>query len=291
MIAKIGPISVRPATEKDLQRLANLVHFETHIHRHLDWRAPLDWVGYEPYLVIERGEDLLAALACPPDPPSVAWIRLFAVSSEFSIPAAWGELWEAARQRLFVSDLPLVVAAIPLHVWFRNLLEKSSFVRSNTVIVMSWKRAGMPPASAAPERVIRSMETADLEAVESLDRAAFGLVWRNSRESLEVAFRQAAIATVAESNGKITGYSISTATPIGGHLARLAVRPEHQGHGTGYALLYDLLEQFQRRGAQSITVNTQQDNLSSLALYRKAGFKRNSEEYPVYQFMPERWLR
>ena len=291
MIAKIDQLTVRPVTEQDLQRLANLVHFETHIHRHLDWRAPLDWVGHEPYLVIEHGEELLAALACPPDPPGIAWIRLFAVSSEFSIATAWDELWEAVREHLFNQEQPVEVAAIPLHVWFRKLLEKSSFVRTNLVIVLSWKRASMPPASDVSERVIRPMELADIEAVESVDKTAFGLVWQNSLQSLEIAFRQAAVATVAEFKGAIIGYSISTATPIGGHLARLAVKPEYQGKGTGYALLHDLLMQFQRRGAQNVTVNTQEDNLSSLALYRKAGFHRTSEEYPVYQFVADKALR
>ncbi len=291
MIAKIDQLTIRSATERDLQQLANLVHFETHIHRHLDWRAPLDWVGYEPYLIIERGEEIPAALACPPDPPGVAWIRLFAVSAEFSITTAWDELWGAACERLFSQEQPVAVAAIPLHVWFRKLLEKSTFVRTNLVVVLSWKPALLPPVSDDSARVIRPMELADIEAVESVDRSAFGLIWQNSRQSLEIAFRQAAVATVAEYNGVITGYSISTATPIGGHLARLAVKPADQGKGTGYALLQDLLEKFQRRGAQSVTVNTQQDNLSSLALYRKAGFRRTSEEYPIYQFSAEQVTR
>jgi ribosomal protein S18 acetylase RimI-like enzyme len=124
----------------------------------------------------------------------------------------------------------------------------------------------------------------ELSVVEEIDMLAFDPVWRHSRDSLGLAFRQAAIATVAEHSGEIVGYQISTSTPIGGHLARLAVMPDWQGHGIGYALLNDMLSQFERRGAQSITVNTQQDNLASLALYEKAGFRRTGEEYPVYEF-------
>jgi len=88
---------------------------------------------------------------------------------------------------------------------------------------------------------------------------------------------------VAEDDGQLLGYQISTATTMGGHLARLAVHPAAQGGGIGYALVHDMLSQFTRRGARQVTVNTQQDNLVSLALYQKAGFKRTGEEYPVYQ--------
>jgi ribosomal protein S18 acetylase RimI-like enzyme len=100
---------------------------------------------------------------------------------------------------------------------------------------------------------------------------------------LEIAFHQAAVATVAEYEGRLVGYQISTGTPIGGHLARLAVLPNVQGKGIGYALLYNLLSQFAQRGSRTITVNTQRDNLASLSLYHKAGFQLTGEEYPIYQ--------
>jgi ribosomal protein S18 acetylase RimI-like enzyme len=70
---------------------------------------------------------------------------------------------------------------------------------------------------------------------------------------------------------------------MGGHLARLAVLPDFQCRGIGYCLLYDLLSQFYRRGARSVTVNTQNDNLASIAVYEKIGFRATGETYPIYQ--------
>jgi ribosomal protein S18 acetylase RimI-like enzyme len=139
--------------------------------------------------------------------------------------------------------------------------------------------------------MIRAMSIADLIGVEKVDLESFDPIWQNSRENLEIAFRQAAVASVVEEAGEIIGYQISTATPMGGHLARLAVTPMSQGKGVGYALLLDTLEQFEQRGAQSVTVNTQQDNLISLSLYKKAGFERTGEEYPVYQYRVEGSVR
>jgi ribosomal protein S18 acetylase RimI-like enzyme len=286
MFSNVLQLTVRPVKEDDLQRLASLIHYEAHVHRHLDWRAPLDWVGYHPYLVAEHNGGIVAALACPPDPPGVAWIRLFAASTDISLRLAWDELWDAACDRLLNIGGATSIAAIPLHNWFRTLLEKSGFVRTYNVVVLSWKPPlSRPLVEISPDWTIRTMMASDLEAVEVVDVDAFSLIWQNSLSSLEVAFRQAAVATVAERGGKIVGYQISTATPMGGHLARLAVRPEFQGLGIGNGLLTDLLMQFEQRGAHSVTVNTQQDNLVSLSLYEKAGFKRIGEEYPVYQYL------
>ena len=93
----------------------------------------------------------------------------------------------------------------------------------------------------------------------------------------------AATATVVEVQNEIVGYQISTANARGGHLARLAIDPNYQGRGIGRVLLSDLLEQFSRWGSLNVTVNTQVDNVASLALYENAGFRRTGEIYPVYQ--------
>jgi len=265
----------------DKQRLANLIHFEPRVHRHLDWRAPLDWIGYQPYILIERGTQILAALACPPDPPGIAWIHLFATASEIDPSQAWKTLWPIALEDLYQAHCRTIVA-ISLQDWFRRLLLGNSFQLVNQVIMLEWKRATIPQRIETPAVKIRPLEIQDMPVVEALDRTAFGPIWHNSIDSLEFALRQAAIATVAEVDGEIVAYQISTTTQMGGHLARLATRPDFQRLGIGTSLLQDLLNEFFRRGALRITVNTQQDNKASISLYEKAGFVRTGESYPVY---------
>jgi ribosomal protein S18 acetylase RimI-like enzyme len=279
-------ITFRNASPSDQHKLANLIHFELHVHRHLDWRPPLDWLGHEPFLVAEENGIPLAALACPPDPPSVAWIRLFAVNSRISQQAAWDLLWPEAQNQLLLQPQPINVAAIPLHTWFEDLLAANGFDEINRVIMMAWHPQDTVSDDRSDAFNIRPMNLDDLAAVESIDASAFGSVWQNSLGSLEIAFRQAAVATVVEEEGALIAYQISTTTPMGGHLARLAVRPEHQGIGIGEALVRDMLSQFYRRGAQTVSVNTQKDNRASISLYQKAGFSLTGEEYPLYQFSP-----
>jgi ribosomal protein S18 acetylase RimI-like enzyme len=272
-------VSVRLAQEQDRRKLANLIHFGTWVHRHLDWRPPLDWIGYQPYLVAEQDGNFVAALACPPDPPEVAWMRLFAVSPDWDIADAWNALWPAAHEDLW----GITVAAIPLQGWFSQQLTSAKFARTHQVAMLTWEEQGLPPESIVPDCILRLMNFDDLATVKKLDAEAFGPIWQQSMDMLEIAFQQAAVATVAEDEDGIIGYQISTAGSGGGHLARLAVHPRVQGQGVGYALARDMLAQFYRRGALKVTVNTQIDNEASLALYQKAGFRRTGEVYPVYE--------
>jgi ribosomal protein S18 acetylase RimI-like enzyme len=286
VIINTKQLKVQSAVFEERQYLANLIHFGAYVHRHLDWRPPLDWVGQSPFLVARQNGEVVGALACPPDPPNVAWIRLFAVAHGVSTRSLWEELWNASRSLLQELVNPPKVAAIPLHDWFSSLLKASHFTSDHKVVVLSWSHQERPPSRLNSAMNLRPMLLDDIRDIEQIDAAAFGGVWQNSRSCLEIAFRQSSLATVVEENGRLVGYQISTTTQMGGHLARLAVLPEYQGVGVGYALIDDMLRQFERRGVHNVTVNTQHDNLVSLSLYQKSGFRLTGEEYPVFEFNP-----
>jgi ribosomal-protein-alanine N-acetyltransferase len=276
-------LTVRHALISDRNSLANIFHFEPFVHRHLDWRPPLDWLGYEPYLILEKQERPVAALACPPDPPGIAWIRVFSCQSRFPADTAWKLLWESAKENLKQMEVDSA-AAIPLKDWFLNTIIKHGFKLQHHVVVLAWEKDNLDVLPTPSPVKIRRMRQEDLEKVHQIDQEAFGLIWRNSYESLQLAFNQAAYATVAENEDGITGYQISTPSPLGAHLARLAVTPRIQNQGIGYSLVYDLQQQFTNMRLSRLTVNTQDINQSSLALYDKAGFVRTGESYPVYLY-------
>ena len=130
---------------------------------------------------------------------------------------------------------------------------------------------------------IRPMAVEDLPVVYEVDKLAFGLEWQNSLAALDMALGQSVVASIAEVNNEVVGYQISTSSSIGGHLARLAVRPSSQGQGIGTALVCELLETFRERRINQVTVNTQMDNRASLAIYENIGFKVTGESYPVFR--------
>jgi ribosomal-protein-alanine N-acetyltransferase len=275
-------VRVRPALLTDQHQIANLIHFSPTLHRHLDWRYPLDWIGSPPFFVLEQQGQIISALACPPDPPSSAWVRLFVNSGKLPLDESWRMLWDAARLDL-AHKQGFTVAAIVLQDWYHSLLINSGFISRQSIVML--ERDGLAPVGGTlPDGFsIRVMRQYDLPAVAEVDAAAFEPLWQNSLPSLEKAYPQAVLATVAEAGGRVLGYQLSTRNPLGAHLARLAVRPELQGRGVGRALVVDLIQQSERRSIYHLTVNTQSDNSASLALYRKTGFRETGERYPVYQ--------
>src|ERR1051326_3337358 len=77
-------ITTRPAGPSDRNAIAALMRYEPQVHSHLDWKPAEEWLGTQPYLVAERGRRIIGALACPPDPPNAAWLRLFVAVSDVS---------------------------------------------------------------------------------------------------------------------------------------------------------------------------------------------------------------
>lgn len=276
-------LQVRPANYADHYQISNLIFFEAHVHRHLDWRAPLDWLGSPNYWVLEEEGKIMAALACPQDPPGVAWLRLFTHTSHLSGLEAWLPLWTVARTEI-ASRGGAIVAVISLHNWLQNILVENQFEHKQNIVLLEWSENFIELSAPPLDLTIRSCTIDDLPRVVETDASAFAPLWHNSYDALHKALSQAIFATVAEKGGEIVGYQLSTSNPYGAHLARLAVRKEAQGQGIGKFLLNDLIFRLRKRGLSRLTVNTQGDNAISLALYQKAGFVLTGEQFPVYVY-------
>jgi len=273
-------VIIRQARPADQEKISNLVYFERHVHRHLDWRSPLDWLGAPEYWVREEDGQITAALACPPDPENALWLRLFVHTSHLSLQEGWSSLWQTARQNIHAGQ----AAAIVLSPWMEEVLHLSGFSLQDEVITLEHPapfpaQPGLPPGMQA-----RPMARADLPAVTQVDAAAFSPLWRNSLPTLQTAFQLAALAEVLLVEDQIIAYQISTRSPSGTHLARLAVSPSAQRRGAGSALVGRLLAWAGQTGLSRVSVNTQGSNQFSLALYQKMGFQRTGEDYPVYVY-------
>jgi ribosomal protein S18 acetylase RimI-like enzyme len=276
-------LQVRPAAPSDHQALSSLIFFETHVHRHLDWRAPLDWLGSPDFWVAEENGRILAALACPADPPGVAWIRLFIHSGSIPAGLAWSRLWERAKYALAERG-GTEVGIIAQQQWIRPLLLDSGFDLPQTIVLLEWQGRPVLMPELPFGIHLRAMTEEDLPAVAEVDASAFAPFWTNSLDSLRRAFPQSTYSTVMESDEGLLAYQLSTGHPLGAHLARLAVRKEAQGNRLGEALVADLILHIRQRGLSRLTVNTQSDNRTSLSLYQKMGFLRTGEEFPVYRY-------
>ena len=129
---------VRPANLDDHQKLSNLIFFETRLHRHLDWRSPLDWLGAPFYWALDDGKQITAALACPTEVAGIAWMRLFVHSSSWSAENAWNMLWQTARDEIAQAG-GARVAVIAMQPWLQQILIASGFKNIQQIVMLEWQ--------------------------------------------------------------------------------------------------------------------------------------------------------
>jgi ribosomal protein S18 acetylase RimI-like enzyme len=274
--------TLRAATPADRNAVSLLMRYEPYVHSHLDWRPADEWLGAQPYLMLERGRRAIGVLAAPPDPPNTAWLRLFAVVADASPAAVWDQLWPPTRDELVRRGVR-IAAALSAEPWFGSICARAGFHETHGVIVLERHRGPLATAAGTSVAAIREASRADYETVYATDLSAFTPPWQMSAEVIGQAVALADFITVAEVEGQIVGYQLTTPSNQGAHLARLAVLPSWQGFGIGTSLVRHLIEHYNHRRAGLLTVNTQDTNVASLAVYEGLGFTRTGVRFPVNQ--------
>ncbi len=269
------------ATPDNYDQIARFLNQNNQIHRHLDWFGTLDWLGFQPYLLLMHNQKIQAVLCATPENEESAWVRTFVAKKRIPLDRTWQRLLERAVENLRKKGIKQL-AALAMHTWFEGLLSITGFNNKQNIIVLEWSGKLPKTESKNADISIRPMHMNDLPEVDKVDKIAFPPLWQNSMAGLSKAYEQPGISTVAIFEERVVGYQISTSMTIYGHLARLAVHPDYQRLGIAYNLVYDLLRQFDQRGFWRVTVNTQSDNFPSISLYKQFGFKRTGEEIPVY---------
>ncbi len=272
--------SIIQATRKDTSAVATFLDNSLLVHRNLDWRSLIQWIDYQPFLLKIEQNKIVGLLSCAPDPEGVAWIHCFAANDLNRYRESWQQLLQSAKENPVLQKC--ILCSVGLIQWFNELLESSGFSVLQEIVVLYWNGKIPPQIPLSPEMIIRPMESNDLDQVVQVDHTAFAPIWEISRDSFQQVYLQSEHASVAEIDGNIIGYELSTANHFSAHLTRLAVLPAYTKVHLGYSLVREMLTYFQKRGIRQISVNTQRDNLASLSLYKKTGFVQSEEQYPVY---------
>lgn len=86
---------------------------------------------------------------------------------------------------------------------------------------------------------------------------------------------------VAEVNGKVVGYMISTTLYAGFGIGKSAwimsfgVHPDHMGQGIGLKLANRICDIYKAKGVSSIYSSVMWDSIDVLSFFKKLGFKRS----------------
>jgi ribosomal protein S18 acetylase RimI-like enzyme len=273
--------TIRQTRSSDQDLISSLLTNASHKHIHFDWLNVLDLLDEAPFLIALNEEGPVACLACQPDPPQVAWIRLFAALKDVPKYPVWDRLWEAAAEDVVNLGASQAVA-LPTQDWFIPFLKEYGFQETNKVIFFEWDGDPLPNVQE-PGFELRQMAAEDLPAVALVDQSAFHPVWALSLRSLRTAFRLSSLTSVLSKGDQIVAYQMSTSSALGAHIARLAVHPDLQGLGCGRTLITNVLHVFSHRGLEKVTVNTQADNIRSQQLYRSLGFQPTGQRFPLLE--------
>jgi len=287
---------VRIARESDAAGISRLLRTAEGSHVHVDWRLPVDWLGLPSFVVVpgpreESGgliskffslpERLTACLAATADPLPAAWVRVAAVARSEETPgllARMLDMVEPALRETAVSQLGWLVG----QSWPNRWLPQLGFEMSNQIETYVKESFDLPPFQSPPDLCIRPARTSDFGQLAAMETAVFEPLWRLSGETLAIAQRDALCFDVAEWNGRLVGYQLSSSGPYSAHLVRLTIAKEAQGHGVGSALLAAAIRAYRRLGLRRVTLNTQVDNLTSQHLYQKFGFSATGEKLPIW---------
>ena len=272
-------IIIRQSEITDKNAIEFLMNYEFFVHQHVDWRPSLDWLGNPAFQIAMDENEIIACISIPNEVENVAWIRLFACSSLYSKEKIWDLLFDAVIQKFEGKVTKIFVLGI--HNWFVELLRRKSFSLFQNIIVLEWYQNQIYDLNGIDNLSIHPVDLDDLSSIVLLDKKCFSPIWQLPSHSMKEAYFQAGYFTKAVSDGRIIGYQLSTESSTSAHLARLAVDPEFQGKNFGKAIVQDLLQHYRSTGINQVTVNTQDDNLSSQALYKKLGFQVIEEKYPV----------
>ncbi len=132
--------------------------------------------------------------------------------------------------------------------------------------------------------IIREISTEDARAIQDIRRAISAEDAQVDSQKLierHVLDGNGKTSLVAEVNGKVVGYMISTTLYAGFGIQKSAwimaigVHPLHMGRGLGLKLANKICDIYRERGINSIYSSVLWDSIDVLSFFKKLGFKRS----------------
>jgi ribosomal protein S18 acetylase RimI-like enzyme len=275
---------IRPATKADVLDIEKFLHSGVRYHRHLDWRKPTEWLGKSPFLIqVAHDNSVSAILNCVSEPEGIFWLRLFASSEPQKEIIYLEALFAIALEIIINQSNDPIIASLSYQKWFSDLLITNGWYEQQKVVQLQWEgKKGKLINFIRPNPSIRLMTKDDVNEVALIDNKCFQPIWQQSKEAIGYAYKQAGYATVFTIGNSIVGFQISTNDFDKAHLARIAVLPKYQRNHIGEQLVLNMLQYFSLKRILNITVNTQENNSNSVALYKKLNFRKTKDAFPIF---------
>lgn len=232
-----------------------------------------------PGFLAEDNVGLGGFMIVEPQRPEVALLVAIGLRDTWSVEPYLDLLLPEIERAAQAENLSALVY-IGNAAWLIGEFRGRGFVTREWIVAFERSGNDSPPPVSSPATV-RTAHSNDLEALLALDNLAFDHIWRKSVGNFNRALASADSFMVAEINGQIVGYEWCEVFRRHAHLTRLAVHPHYQGRGIGAQLLHQAITDALKKRVDRITVNTQENNHRSRALYRRFGFVDTKQRMPV----------
>lgn len=133
---------------------------------------------------------------------------------------------------------------------------------------------GERPSATRTAITIRPAERADIDALVSIEDAAFPADRLSRRSLLRLIGSRSAIVLAGEADGRLVGSAVLLLRSYSrrARLYSLAVRPGDAGRGFGSTLLAAAERAAAIRGSEALTLEVRDDNSRARRLYERSGY-------------------
>lgn len=283
----LSQATVRPCAPDDITAISRMLRDQAHRFLAAPSADLPALLSGAPAVVLTMGADVLGAAVAGWPVQHVAWLRAMALADSVPVPAGLEALLpplaDSAHQR-GVARL-FYAGDMAADIWLQPALLARGWVRQTDVVV--YEKHGFAVPSPGNGRVrVRKALFSDLPAVVALDRLSFEPQWAKDEAILGPAIVEQPLFLIAELDDLPVGYAFVTSHFQGMlvHLVRIAVDPGARGQQVGVRLLAEVVAFAEHSRAESITLNTQQENRAAQRLYEWFGFRRTGESQTVLSY-------
>jgi len=271
---------VRPIEMSDRHNLLRLLDTAWRVHLRISPTELHTKIESVPSYLAEDRVGLRGFIMVEPVQPEVGLVVAASLRDTWSVKPYLDLLLPKIEQASLNQNLQTLVY-IGNAPWMVDELRARGFATQEWI--MGFERQGTDPPTRPKTRPaqMRTAHFNDLPALLVLDKLAFNRLWHKSMGNFSQALARAASFAVAIIDDKIVAYEWCELYGDHAHLTRLAVHPNYQGRGIGAQLLYQAITDALTAGANLITLNTQENNRRSRALYRRFGFVDTHQRMPV----------
>ena len=270
---------VRPIKGADSADILKLVDSARRVHLRLSPDNLKARLGLTPGFLAEDPVGLRGFMLVEPQQAGTAIILAAALRDTWGVRAYLDYVLPEIERTATANGAPSITH-IGYDTWLADGLGECGFEICEWIV--NFERFGSwPQAIVAMPALARTAHIHDLPAILALDNLVFDQLWRKTESNFSEALARAVSFVVAEMDGQIVGYEWCEIYRKHAHLARLAVHPHYQGRGIGAQLLYQAIVDSLSRNVNLITLNTQEHNERSHALYQRFGFVQTNQRVPV----------